>query len=64
MTKTIMSNRKTKWFSWEIIIHTANIYNDYFECFEKDVTGQVFHNRWELSLDKSKGLLKTREAKD
>jgi len=64
MTKTILSNKTTAWDSWEIIVHTANIYNDYFEMFEKDNIGQVFHNRWELSLNKSKGLLKTMEAKD
>ena len=61
MVKEILVNRKTAWFSWEIIIHTYNIYQDYFVSYEKDVTGQIFHNRWELSFDKSKGLLNKEE---
>ena len=54
MTKEIMVNRKNE-FGWEIIVHTYNIYNDYFVSYQKDNLGQVFHNRWELSFDKSKG---------
>ena len=58
MTKEILVNRKTKWGSWEIVIHTANIYQDYFVSYEKDSAGLIFHNRWELSFDKSRGLIK------
>jgi len=58
MTKEILKNHKTKWNTWEILIYTSNIYQCYFTCYEKDSDGHIYHNRWELDINKSKGMIK------
>lgn len=54
MVKEILKNEKGECY-WEIVVHTYNIYNDYFKTYERDMDGNVFENHWSMDLKKTKG---------